>query len=102
MPRSQQDHLLVAGGEQIFCGEQQFLDLGREAALQQHRLARLADRAQQGEILHVAGADLERVGMFGDDVDVGRVHHLGDDRQAGLLADLPEKPEALRPVPWKP
>ena len=95
-----QHHLLVAGGEQIFGGEQQFLDLGREAALEQHRLARLADGAEQGEILHVAGADLQRVGMFGDEstsavsitsVTIGRPvpRRPAQDRALGAMAGKP-------------
>ena len=61
-------------------------------------LPALPTALQQREILHVAGADLKHVGMFGDGVDVGRVHHFGDDRQAELVADLAQGLEALRAV----
>ena len=46
----------------------------------------LADLLEQGEVLHVAGADLEDVGVLGDQLDVARVHDLGDDGQARGLA----------------
>ena len=64
-------------------------------------LPALADRAEQGEILHVAGADLQRVGMFGDEVDIGGVHHLGDDRQVEFVADLAQDLQPLRAVAGK-
>ena len=58
-------------------------------------LPALADRLQQPEVRHVAGADLQHVGVLGDDVDVAGVDDLGDDRQAGHLAHVGEDLEAL-------
>ena len=58
-----QNDFVVAAGEDVFGGEQQFFDGGGDAALQQHRLAQLAEFAQQIEILHVARADLQDVGI---------------------------------------
>ena len=52
-------------------------------------------RGQQRVVLHVPGADLEDVGVLGDDVDLVRLHHLGDHRQAGPLARLGEVAQAL-------
>ncbi len=47
---------------------------------------------EQVEILHVAGADLEDVGVPLDGLDLARVHHFGHDRHvepfAGRLEDL--------------
>ena len=54
--------------------------------------ARLADGAEQVEVLHVARADLEsrrRISPSSGDLIGG--HHLGDDGQAGLS-------RALRPI----
>ena len=57
---------------------------------------------QQRVVLHVPGADLEDVGVLGDDVDLARLHDLGDDRQAGPLARLGEVARgASTPRPWK-
>ena len=39
----------------------------------------LADRAQQCEVLHVARADLQHVGIARDELDVADVEHFGDD-----------------------
>ena len=46
-------------------------------------LPTVADRLQQREVLHVAGADLQHVGVLGDHVDVGHV-------------DAPRSPPAAR------
>ena len=44
------------------------------------------------EVLHVARADLDHVGVFGHQLDAPRVHHLGHNRDtvaiAGLAQDL--------------
>jgi len=39
--------------------------------------------------------NLENVGVYGDDVDLARLHHLGDDRQARRLAGLGQVLEPL-------
>jgi hypothetical protein len=41
-------------------------DRGRQAALEEHRLAALAGLGEQREVLAVAGADLQHVGRRGD------------------------------------
>ena len=51
-------------------------------------LPQLAHRLEQREVLHVARADLEDVRVLGHQSTGLGVHHLGDDRQAGLLARL--------------
>ena len=65
------------------------------AALEHHRPGDPPDVAQQRVVLHVPGADLEDVGVLGDDVDLVRLHDLGDDRQAGPLARLGEVAQRL-------
>jgi hypothetical protein len=59
------------------------------------------DRLQQREVLHVAGADLQHVGVLRDDLDVLGVDDLGHDRQAGALARLGEDLRPFSPSPWK-
>ena len=63
-----EDHLIVALGEDVFGAHQQVDDRRRHAALEQHRLLHPADGAQQGIVLHVARADLNAVGVFGDEI----------------------------------
>ena len=54
-----------------------------------------ADRLEQPEVGHVAGADLQHVGVLGDDRDVPGVDDLGDHRQPGGRADVGEDLERL-------
>ena len=55
----------------------------------------LANGFQQLEVLHVAGADLHDVDVFFKLVDVGLIHQLADDGQAGGLTGLHQVEDAL-------
>ncbi len=88
----------VAALGDVLRGHQPLLDGGVHAALEHDRLAHAADRLQQREVLHVAGADLQHVGVAGDQVHVGRVDHLGHDREAGRRA-APRRGSSGRPRP---
>ncbi len=85
----------IAGADDVLRGHQPLLDRGAIAALEHHRPGDPADRGEQRVVLHVAGADLEDVGVLGHDVDLVGLHHLGDDRQAGPLAGLREVAQRL-------
>ena len=56
-------HLAVARIEDIFRGQQQFLDRRRRPALEEHRQGRAPHRLEQPVVLHVARAHLENVGV---------------------------------------
>ena len=56
---------------------------------------RFADGFEQAVVLHVAGADLQHVGVFGDEVDVFGGDDFGDDRQAGFVAGRGQQLEAF-------
>src|SRR6266511_1758887 len=60
--------------------QEPLLDRRRHAALEEDGLAGVADTLQQREILHVAGTDLEDVGVLGDEIDLVGLHDFGDDR----------------------
>src|SRR5215207_679517 len=77
-------HLLVALLEDVLRRHQQFLERRRQAALQQHRLARAAHLGEQRVVLHVARAELHHVGHLEHGLEVPYVQQLGHDRQAGL------------------
>ena len=79
-----QNHVVVAARHDVFGGEQQFFQRGRDAALEQHRLLDLAQLAQQVEVLHVAGADLEDVDVRQHQRDLRDLHHLADHQQAEM------------------
>ena len=84
MPRSQSITFGIAAVEDVLGGEQELVDRRAHSALQEGGLARVAHGLQELVVLHVAGADLEHVGILGDHRHMLRGHHLGDDRQAGL------------------
>jgi hypothetical protein len=88
MPRSHRDDVEIAALGDVLGGHQPFLDRGVHPALDQHRFAGRSDRLEQREVLHVAGADLQHVGVAGDHVDVVRAHHLGDNRKPDLVAHI--------------
>ncbi|MNS70374.1 hypothetical protein D3C72_1037170 [compost metagenome] len=83
-----EDHLAVARGEQVLGGEQPLLDGGGGAALEHDRLARATRALEQGEVLHVARADLDDVGVALDELEALVVDRLGDDSQPEGLAGL--------------
>ncbi len=75
----------VAAVEDVLGGEQELVEGRAHAALQQGGLARVSHGLQELVVLHVAGADLQDVGVLGDHRDVFGRHDLGDDRQTRLL-----------------
>ena len=95
-----QDHVLVALLQDVVGGHQQLVERGGQPALEQHRLAELARHLEQRVVLHVARADLDHVGVLGDQLGVRGVEQLGDDRQAGLRPRLGEDLQPRRrPAP---
>ena len=56
-----QDHVVVSAGHNVFRRQQHLLQRCGDPTLQQHRLAYLAQFAQQIEILHVARAHLQNI-----------------------------------------
>ncbi len=53
------------------------------------------DRIQQGEVLHVARADLQHIGVGCHQPDLFGGHYLGDDRHARFLADFSQDLQAF-------
>src|SRR5690606_16759495 len=58
-----EDDLPVAGGEDVLGGHEPLLDGGGEAALEHDGLADGAELLEEGEVLHVARAYLQNVGI---------------------------------------
>ena len=82
-----QHHVVVALGHDVLGRQQQLFERRRHAALQQHRLARAAGALEQREVLHVARADLDAVGVLLDELQRLVIDRFGDDRQVELFAD---------------
>src|SRR5262245_61560231 len=102
-----EDDVVVAAAQHVLGRQQPLLDRRRDAALDHHRFADVAELAQQGEVLHVARADLVDVGVLVDHLDLTEIHHLGDQLHAlggGRVAEqaqplLAEPLEAVRRAP---
>src|ERR1035437_4963387 len=77
-----ENHVVIAAGQDVLGGEQEFLDGGRDAAFEQHGFGLLAEFAQQVEVLHIARADLNDVGVFREQRDLRLVHDFADHQQA--------------------
>ena len=86
-----QDDFVIPAAHDVFSREQQFLDRRRDAALQQHRLAQFAQLAQQIEILHIARAHLQDVGVRVEQRDLRVVHHLAHHQQAPPVRGRPHE-----------
>ncbi len=92
--------VVIAFAHYIFGGHQEFIERGGHAAFEEHGLFGAASAFEQREILHVARADLDYVGVlidqikrfivdgFGDDAEAVGVANLGKDFQAGFAESL--------------
>ena len=83
-----EDDLVVALAHDVFGGHQEFFERGGHAALQQHGLAQAAGALEQREVLHVAGADLDHVGLLVDQFQRFVVDGFGDDAHSEVVADF--------------
>ncbi len=89
-----EDDVGVSGGEDVFGRLEVFVDGHGHAALVEDGLAGFAGGFEKLEVLGIAGADLEAVCVFGDEIDFGGGEDFGDDGEAGFLARLSEEFEA--------
>jgi len=96
-----QHDLVVPRDVDVFGSHQPLFDRCRDAPFKQHRLARAAHLAQEPEVLHVAGPDLQHVGVALDQLDVAHVEHLRHDGQAGAVRRRAHDLEALLAQPLK-
>ena len=86
--------VIVAFGEDVFGGHEEFVESGGHAALEENGGLGAASAFEEREILHVAGADLNDVGVFLDEVEGFVVDGFGDDTEAIFFANHGEDFEA--------
>ena len=98
-PALAEDHLAVALRQDVLGRHQQVLDRRAHPPLQEDGRPGPADLLEQVEVLHVPGADLDDVGVPLDQLDLARVHDLGDDRHAEPLAGGLEHLQAVLAQP---
>ena len=94
-----EDHLPISLGEDVFGRHEQVFHGRAHAAFEEDGLLGAAAFLEQVEVLHVAGADLEDVGIALDGLDLARVHDLGHDRHAEAVAG---RAQDLEPVAAEP
>src|ERR1700681_73319 len=87
--------VVIAFAQDIFRGHQEFVERGGHAAFEENGLFGAAGAFEQREILHVASADLDHVGVFFDKVEAFVVDGFGDNAEAIVLANLREDFQAL-------
>lgn len=93
-PAFAKDDVGVAFAQGVFGGEEPFFDFHGEAAFEEDGFAGAGGFFDEAEVLGVAGADLEEVGVGGDEVDVSFGEDFGDDAEAGFGAGGGEEFEA--------
>src|SRR5271165_4002631 len=96
-----QHHIVVALTHHVFGGHEKFFERRRNAPLQQYRLAGASGALKQREVLHVAGAELDNVGIFLNQLQRLMVHRLGDDQQAEAIANFRHDLQAVFAHPLK-
>ena len=79
--------VVVAFGKDVFGGHEEFVEGGRHPAFEKDGKLGAASAFEEGEVLHVARADLDDVGVFFDEVERFVVDGFGNDAEAVLLAD---------------
>ena len=85
-----QNDVVVTFAHDVLGRHQELFQRGRHPAFEQHRLARLASAFQQREVLHVAGANLDDVGVLVHQRQGFVVHGFRYDEQAEVLTDFGE------------
>ena len=100
-----EDDVVIAFAHHVFGGHQEFIERGGHATLQKHGKFGAAGAFEEREILHVARADLDDVGVFLDEVERFVVDCFGDDAEAVVFANFFEdfqagKAESLEAV-WR-
>jgi hypothetical protein len=78
-----EDDVRIPPRHHVLRGEEELRQRCRLSSLEQHRHTCASDLCQEGEVLHVARADLEDVSMRRYELDVPRIENLCDYRQPG-------------------
>jgi hypothetical protein len=78
MPRSQRTTCELPELTMYSAAREELLDRRHEAALEEDGLADAAERLEELGVVHVAGADLQHVGVGGDRLEARDVEDLRD------------------------
>ena len=89
-------HVVVAFGKDVLGGHEELVERGGHAALEEDGLFGTPCALEQREVLHVASADLDDVGIFLDEVERFVIDGFGDDAKTEVFADVGEDLEAVK------
>src|SRR6266478_8373311 len=90
-----EDDVVVAAGQDVLGAEEKLFHGGGHAALEEHGLADLAERAEEVVVLHVARADLEDIDVAEHHLHLRRVHNFADGEEIEFLRGFAHQLEAL-------
>src|SRR5262245_50924082 len=71
-----ENDLTVAARQKVLGGKQPLFDRCGNASFEEHRFAHFSQFAQQIEVLHVARAHLQDVGMLEEQWNLSLIHYL--------------------------
>src|SRR6266403_1570506 len=83
-----ENYVVVALAHDVLGGHEKFFERCRDAALQEDGLAGASGALEQREVLHVASADLDDVGVLVDEVERFVIDGFGDDEQSEAVANF--------------
>src|SRR6266446_8452 len=83
-----ENYVVVALAHDVLGGHEKFFERCRDAALQEDGLAGASGALEQREVLHVAGANLDDVGVLVDEVERLVIDGFGDDEQSEAVANF--------------
>ncbi len=95
MPAFAEHEIGIVVGQDVFARQQPFLDSHGQAALEQDGLAGFGGGDEELEILGIARADLDDVGVFGHQFGVAFGKQFGDDGQPGFAAGFGQQFQPL-------
>src|SRR6266404_6023325 len=83
-----ENYVVVALAHDVLGGHEKFFERCRDAAFQQDGFAGASGALEQREVLHVAGADLDDIGVLVDEVERLVIDGFSDDEQSEAVADF--------------
>src|SRR5260370_450293 len=87
--------VVIALGEDVLGRHEELVERGGHAALEENGFPGAAGAFEQGEVLHVARADLDDVGVLFDEVEAFVVDSFGNDAEAVSGADFRKNLESV-------
>ncbi len=95
-----QDDVGIVLRQNVLRRKKHLVERGRMTAFEEHRFAGPSSFLQKRVVLHVAGADLDDVGVCGHKVKSLGIYRLGDYSEIETFSHFRQDFETLFPRPW--